>query len=83
MIVNVCEHVYCELVVLRISLRFYNCVSLFFYFLLLWSLLIVKLLSFTCLLVFLVTIMIFGELTSTTSKERITDIIFVGATPIN
>jgi len=33
---------------------------------------------------FFVTIIIFGELTSTTSKERITmNIIFAGATPIN
>jgi len=33
---------------------------------------------------FLVTIIIFGELTSATSKERMTmNIIFVGATPIN
>ena len=36
-----------------------------------------------CLL-FLVTIIIFGELTSATSKERMTtNIVFVGATPIN
>jgi len=33
---------------------------------------------------FLVTIIIFGELTSATSEERITmNIIFAGATPIN
>ena len=33
---------------------------------------------------FLVTIIIFGELTSATSKERMTmNIIFAGATPIN
>ena len=39
---------------------------------------------YTCLFTFLVTIIIFGELTSATSEERITlNIIFAGATPIN
>jgi len=39
---------------------------------------------YTCLFTFFVTIIIFGELTSTTLNERMTmDIIFVGATPIN
>jgi len=53
-------------------------------FLLLRSLLIVKLQIFpyTCLFTFFSNI--FGELTSTTSKERMTtNIIFVGATPVN
>jgi len=48
--------------------------------------LIVKLQIFPTLvcLLFLVTIIIFGELTSVTSEERITmNIIFTGATPIN
>jgi len=40
--------------------------------------------TYTCLFTFLVTIIIFGELTSATSKERMTtNIIFAGATPIN
>jgi len=44
----------------------------------------IKNFSYTCLSTFLVTIIIFGELTSTTSNETMTtDIIFVGATPIN
>jgi len=39
---------------------------------------------YTCLFTFLEAIIIFGELTSTTSKERIAmNIIFAGATPIN
>ena len=39
---------------------------------------------YTCLFTFLVTIIIFGELTSATSEERITtNIIFAGSTPIN
>jgi len=39
---------------------------------------------YTCLFTFLATIIIFGELTSTTSNERITmNIIFAGGTPIN
>ena len=39
---------------------------------------------YTCLFTFLVTIIIFGELTSTTSKERMTmNIIFADAAPIN
>ena len=39
---------------------------------------------YTCLFTFFVTIIIFGELTSATSKERTTtNIIFVGASPIN
>ena len=39
---------------------------------------------FTCLLTVLVTIKIFGELTSVTSKERtIMNIIFAGTTSIN
>ena len=38
---------------------------------------------YTCLFTFLVTIIIFGELTSANSKERITmNINFAGATPI-
>ena len=38
----------------------------------------------TCFFMFFVTIIIFGELTSATSNERMTtNIIFVGATPIN
>ena len=53
------------------------------YFLLLQSLLILKFLTLVRLL-FLVTIIIFGELISATSEERITmNIIFAGATPIN
>jgi len=39
---------------------------------------------YTCLFTFFVTIIIFGELTSATSNERMTmNIIFAGATPIN
>ena len=47
---------------------------------------IVKLQNFpyTCLFTFFVTIIIFGELTSATSKERMTmNIIFAGAISIN
>ena len=44
--------------------------------------------TYTCLFTFLITIIIFGELTSVTSRatsnERMTtDIIFTGATPTN
>jgi len=43
-----------------------------------------KITNFSLNLPFLVTIIIFGELTSATSKERITtNIIFAGAAPIN
>ena len=39
---------------------------------------------YTCLFTFFVTIIIFSELTSTTSNERMTtNSTFVGATPIN
>jgi len=39
---------------------------------------------YTCLFTFFVTIIIFSELTSITSNERMTiNIIFAGATPIN
>ena len=43
-----------------------------------------KITNFSFLFTFFATIITFGELTSTTSNERMTtDIIFVGATPIN
>jgi len=53
-------------------------------FIAIWSLLIAKLhiFPYTYLFTFLVAIIIFGELTSATSKET-TNIIFAGATPIN
>jgi len=45
---------------------------------------IYQIFPYTCLFTFFVTIIIFGELTSATSNERMTmDIIFAGATPIN
>ena len=38
---------------------------------------------YTCLFIVFVTIIIFGELTSTFKQRMATDIIFAGATPIN